>query len=64
VVAAFVQLKPGLDLSEADLLAGLEGKLAEFKQPRRVSFVTSLPRNSAGKILKRELRAVAPPAPC
>jgi fatty-acyl-CoA synthase len=31
-------------------------KLADFKRPKHVFFVEDLPRNAAGKILKRELR--------
>ena len=31
-------------------------KLASFKHPRHIFFVDDLPRNAAGKILKRELR--------
>ena len=32
------------------------GKLADFKRPKHIFFVEDLPRNAAGKILKRELR--------
>ena len=31
-------------------------KLASFKHPKHIFFVDDLPRNAAGKILKRELR--------
>ena len=31
-------------------------KLADYKRPKHVFFVEDLPRNAAGKILKRELR--------
>lgn len=34
-------------------------RLARFKVPSRVSFPERLPRNAAGKVLKRELRAAA-----
>jgi fatty-acyl-CoA synthase len=30
--------------------------LADFKRPKHIFFVEDLPRNAAGKILKRELR--------
>jgi fatty-acyl-CoA synthase len=30
--------------------------LARYKLPKKVEFVDSLPRNTAGKLLKRELR--------
>jgi acyl-CoA synthetase (AMP-forming)/AMP-acid ligase II len=43
-------------LTEADVLAHCQGKLARFKQPRNVKFVAEIPRNPAGKILKRLLR--------
>ena len=33
-----------------------KGKLADFKRPKHFFFVEDLPRNAAGKILKRELR--------
>ena len=35
------------------------GRLANFKVPRRVVFVESLPRNASMKVLKNELRAAA-----
>jgi len=51
-------------LSEHDVLAWCEGKLARFKQPRAVYFVEEIPRNPSGKILKRVLRDQFPgPAP-
>jgi fatty-acyl-CoA synthase len=31
-------------------------KLADYKRPKHIFFVEDLPRNAAGKILKRELR--------
>ena len=41
---------------EEDILATLTGRLARFKQPRRVIFVEALPRNAMGKVVKAELR--------
>jgi long-chain acyl-CoA synthetase len=32
-------------------------RLAPYKRPRTIEFTEELPRNAAGKILKRELRA-------
>jgi acyl-CoA synthetase (AMP-forming)/AMP-acid ligase II len=43
-------------LCEADVLVHCHGKLARFKQPKVVRFVDEIPRNPAGKILKRILR--------
>ena len=39
-----------------DLLAFCDGRLARYKIPKRVTVVDELPRNAAGKVLKRELR--------
>ncbi|WP_244136317.1 AMP-binding protein [Burkholderia sp. BCC0405] len=55
-VLAFCQLKPGHAANEADLLAHCEQHLASYKRPRRIEFVQDLPRNTMGKVLKRELR--------
>ncbi len=43
-------------LTEADVLAPLEGRLAKFKQPKRVLFMDELPRNTMGKVQKNLLR--------
>ena len=51
-------------LSETDVLAHCEGKLARFKLPKGVAFIDLLPRNPNGKVLKRLLREDFPgPAP-
>jgi malonyl-CoA/methylmalonyl-CoA synthetase len=43
-------------LAEADVLKGLEDRLAKFKLPKRVLFVDELPRNTMGKVQKNLLR--------
>jgi HIP---CoA ligase len=53
---AYVVRKSGASLGEDDVLAFARERLANFKVPRRVEFVDQLPRNLAGKVLKRELR--------
>jgi acyl-CoA synthetase (AMP-forming)/AMP-acid ligase II len=56
-VAAVVQLKPGADAGEKELQAHCKERLAGFKVPVKIWFWDEeLPRNPAGKILKRELR--------
>jgi fatty-acyl-CoA synthase len=52
---AFVVLKPGVSLSEADVKAHVKHNLAGHKVPRKVRFLDSLPRNAIGKVLHREL---------
>ncbi|NBN78606.1 AMP-binding protein [Microvirga tunisiensis] len=55
-VVAVVAPKPGAVLDEAALRAALDGRLARFKQPRRVIILPALPRNTMGKIQKAALR--------
>jgi len=55
-VAACVVLKRGNRTCEEDLLAHARASLAAFKVPKRIVFVSDLPRNTAGKLLKRQLR--------
>ena len=43
-------------LTEADVLAFCEGKLARYKLPRAAQFIDVIPRNPSGKALKRLLR--------
>jgi acyl-CoA synthetase (AMP-forming)/AMP-acid ligase II len=42
--------------SEVELIAHCRTRLASYKKPTAIHFVTELPRNAAGKVLKRELR--------
>ena len=56
VGVAVIVAEPERPPSAADILSGCEGRLARYKQPKRVVFVDQLPRNATGKILKRVLR--------
>jgi HIP---CoA ligase len=53
---AFVVKKRGSDLSEAALIDWARDHMANYKAPRFVSFVDSLPQNASGKVMKNELR--------
>ena len=55
-VTAIVVLKKDATAEEAELIEHARSALAPFKVPKRVIFRADLPRNTAGKILKRELR--------
>ncbi|MGD0103473.1 MAG: fatty acyl-CoA synthetase [Rhodopila sp.] len=55
-VTAFVVLRPGQAVDEATLQGLARQNLAPYKLPKKVVFVETLPRNTAGKVLKRELR--------
>jgi acyl-CoA synthetase (AMP-forming)/AMP-acid ligase II/uncharacterized membrane protein len=61
---AFVVLRDGQEATEEDLQEHVKQNLARYKVPREVLFVRALPRNSTGKVLKRELaEADAEPSP-
>lgn len=53
---AVVVLRPNLSASQEELIQFCNGRLARFKWPRTVVFVNTLPRNTMGKLLRRELR--------
>src|ERR1019366_6736598 len=53
---AYVVTRPGRSLDAADVLAFCRERLANYKVPRQVEFRADLPRNPAGKPLKRLLR--------
>jgi long-chain acyl-CoA synthetase len=55
-VKAFIVLKDGEECTSKDMLSYLKGHLARYKLPREIEFISELPKNSAGKILKRLLR--------
>ena len=56
-VGAVVQLRPGATATDDELRAHVAERLAAFKVPVRVWFREKpLPRNPAGKVLKRDLR--------
>lgn len=55
-VTAFVVCRPGRTVGGDALITHARGQLAPFKLPKKVIFLEALPRNTAGKILKRALR--------
>ena len=55
-VHAVVVLKKGASTTANELISFCKQELARYKAPKSVEFVDSLPKNAAGKILKRELR--------
>ncbi|WP_170370091.1 acyl-CoA synthetase [Ruegeria arenilitoris] len=55
---AFVELKPGAEATEADLIAFCRDQMAHFKAPKTVVF-GPLPKTSTGKIQKFKLREQA-----
>jgi HIP---CoA ligase len=53
---ALVVPRAGGELTAEDVIGYCRERLANFKVPRQVEFRTELPRNAAGKVLKRQLR--------
>lgn len=52
---AYVVCRPGGMISAEEVRAHVKANLARYKVPREVHFLTALPRNPAGKVLKHEL---------
>ncbi|HET7466988.1 MAG TPA: AMP-binding protein [Candidatus Dormibacteraeota bacterium] len=55
-VKAVVQLRSGHSATAEELIAFCDERLAGYKKPRSVDFVDEMPREPAGKLLKRALR--------
>jgi long-chain acyl-CoA synthetase len=55
-VAAFIEPQQGSVPTPASVVAHVRNLVAGYKKPKYVFIVDALPRNSLGKVLKRELR--------
>lgn len=55
-VRAVIVLKPGAVLSAAEVMEYCSQTLAGFKKPRAVDFVSELPKNPNGKVVRRLIR--------
>ncbi|CDZ43572.1 malonate--CoA ligase [Neorhizobium galegae] len=55
IIAAIV-LKSEAQLTEQEVIKALDGRLAGYKRPKKVAFMTELPRNTMGKVQKNILR--------
>jgi fatty-acyl-CoA synthase len=58
-VMAWVRVKPGVTLTEAELVAHCTGKIAGFKIPRFWKVVEEFPMTVTGKVQKYRMREVA-----
>jgi acyl-CoA synthetase (AMP-forming)/AMP-acid ligase II len=56
VVKGVIVLKEGLKASEEEIITFCKRHLSSFKAPKSVDFVSALPKNPAGKILRKEVR--------
>jgi len=57
-VAAFVVLKDGAKVAEADLISYCTERLADYKCPKSIRIVKDIPKGPTGKLLKRELASI------
>jgi long-chain acyl-CoA synthetase len=53
---AFISAADGVTIEEKSILQFLRSRLADYKLPRRVVVLQTLPRNATGKVLKTSLR--------
>ena len=56
VVKAVVVTRDGATVDDKELIDFCKARLADFKKPRSVDFVSELPRNSNGKLSRKDLR--------
>ena len=56
VAKAFIILKPHESLNAEILLLWCKENMANYKVPREIEFVTDLPTNAAGKVMKYILK--------
>ncbi len=55
-VGAFIVVVPGATIDSEELSGFCAERLADYKRPRHLYFVTELPRNATGKVMKHKLR--------
>ena len=55
-VKAIAVLRAGMEANADDIIAYARERIAGFELPKSVDFVEALPRNTVGKVLRRELR--------
>jgi len=54
-VKAYISLKPGKRVSKKEIYEYCKEHLANYKCPKYITFLRTLPKSAAGKILKRKL---------
>ena len=62
-VVAVIVRRSGSAVTADEVIAFCRERLAKYKSPREVVFIDVLPRNAAGKVLKRQLREQVRPPP-
>ncbi|SMX36664.1 AMP-binding protein [Maliponia aquimaris] len=59
IVKAYVVTRPGVEISAEALQDWVKGRLASYSYPREISFVEALPMTVTGKVIRKELKALA-----
>ncbi|WP_298857363.1 AMP-binding protein [uncultured Sulfitobacter sp.] len=59
IVKAYVVLKKSMDVSASELQAWVKENLASYSYPREIEFMDALPMTVTGKVIRRELKAMA-----
>ena len=55
-VVAVIVPQSGAKIIQEDIMLKLEDQIARFKHPKRIVFIDELPRNTMGKVQKKDLR--------
>ena len=58
-VRLFVVKAPNVTLTDEQIVAHCKSELASYKIPKQIRFIEALPKSTVGKILRRDLRAIA-----
>ncbi len=56
IVKAYVVLKPGAEVTGAELQEWVKDRLAQYSYPREVEFLEELPMTVTGKVIRKELK--------
>ncbi len=55
-IKAFIAIQSGSDVNEEEIIEHCKDYLADYKCPKHIQFINTIPRNAIGKILRKELR--------
>ena len=55
-VKAMVVLRPGKTPEPSDIIDFMQQEVASFKKPKHIEFLSEIPKNAQGKVLRREIR--------
>lgn len=59
IVKAYVVAKPGVKVSATDLQSWVKERLASYSYPREITFLEALPMTVTGKVIRKDLKALA-----